>query len=311
MEIGGYFGLEEFTGTEYYPDLVALNTGRNALAYLIRTKRIMKLYIPTYLCDSIYKLCEREGCVYEFYEIREDFQPIFNKTLGINEWLYVVNYYGQVTNEVELKEKYDRIIFDNVQAFFQIPVDGIDTIYSCRKFFGVPDGAYLATDKRIELPVDTSKNRMTHILGRFEGTASEYYRDFNINDESFYNLEPKFMSRLTHNILRIVDYEAIKRKREDNFIFLHKYLGNKNRLKIKSLAGPYVYPFYVKDGMIIKRKLATKQIYIPTLWPNAIEIGGLAKEYSTNILPLPVDQRYGYEEMKLLIKNIISEYTFS
>lgn len=176
MEIGGYFGLEEFTGTEYYPDLVALNTGRNALAYLIRTKRIMKLYIPTYLCDSIYKLCEREGCVYEFYEIRKDFQPIFNKTLGINEWLYVVNYYGQVTNEVELKEKYDRIIFDNVQAFFQIPVDGIDTIYLCRKFFGVPDGAYLATDKRIELPIDTSKNRMTHILGRFEGTASEYYR---------------------------------------------------------------------------------------------------------------------------------------
>jgi len=30
-EIGGYFGIERFNGSEYYPDLKALNTGRVAL----------------------------------------------------------------------------------------------------------------------------------------------------------------------------------------------------------------------------------------------------------------------------------------
>ena len=47
MEIGGYFGLEKFMGSEYYPKLFALNTGRNALACLIHAKCIKKLYIPS------------------------------------------------------------------------------------------------------------------------------------------------------------------------------------------------------------------------------------------------------------------------
>lgn len=38
------------------------------------------------------------------------------------------------------------IILDNTQSFFQKPISGIDTIYSCRKYFGVPDGAYLSTN---------------------------------------------------------------------------------------------------------------------------------------------------------------------
>ena len=100
----------------------------------------------------------------------------------------MVNYYGQLTNDkvVFLKKKFNRIILDNTQAFYQRPLLGIDTIYSCRKFFGVPDGAYLSSDCILneELEVDISRNRMTHILGRYEGKASDYYNDFRTNDES-------------------------------------------------------------------------------------------------------------------------------
>lgn len=119
MDIGGYLGLEEFMGKEYYPDLIALNTGRNALACLIHAKHIRKLYIPNYLCDSVFRVCEREECPYEFYEVGADFLPKFEKALGNGEWIYIVNYFGQILNERELKKKYDRIIFDNAQAFFR------------------------------------------------------------------------------------------------------------------------------------------------------------------------------------------------
>ena len=217
MDIGGYLGLEEFMGKEYYPDLIALNTGRNALACLIHAKHIRKLYIPNYLCDSVFRVCEREECPYEFYEVGADFLPKFEKALGNGEWIYIVNYFGQILNERELKKKYDRIIFDNAQAFFQEPVEGISTIYSCRKFFGVPDGAYLAAEDVPELDVDISKHRMAHILGRYEGMASDYYKDFRDNDKSFSNLAPGFMSRLTHNILRAIDYKKVKERREENF----------------------------------------------------------------------------------------------
>ena len=147
-EIGGYFGLEQLIHREYYPNLIALNNARNALVYLLKVRNIQKLYLPFFLCDSVSNVCKREGCSYEFYHIDDHFLPIFEKSLGIGEYLYVVNFYGQISNEKisELKRLYKNIIFDNVQAFFQKPLPGIDTIYSCRKFFGVPDGGYLSTD---------------------------------------------------------------------------------------------------------------------------------------------------------------------
>ena len=306
MDIGGYLGLEEFMGKEYCPDLIALNTGRNALACLIHAKHIRKLYIPNYLCDSVFRVCEREECPYEFYEVGTDFLPKFEKALGNGEWIYIVNYFGQILNERELKKKYDRIIFDNAQAFFQEPVEGISTIYSCRKFFGVPDGAYLAAEDVPELDVDISKHRMAHILGRYEGMASDYYKDFRDNDKSFSNLAPGFMSRLTHNILRAIDYKKVKERREENFLSLHGQLKGANRLNIQPPAGPYMYPFYMEKGLEVKKKLAAKRIYIPTLWPNAVEFGGVAKDYSENILPLPCDQRYSFLEMRTIVDAVCS-----
>ena len=307
MEIGGYFEFENLIHNEYYPDLIALNTARNAVAYLIRTKGIKKLFIPTYLCDSIFKVCEREGCAYEFYEVGADFQPIFDKRLGENEWLYVVNYYGQVTNESELKEKYGHIIFDNVQAFFQKPVAGIDTLYSCRKFFGVPDGSYLATDERIELEQDVSKDRMAHILGRYEKTAPEFYNTYVENEESYYDLPVRSMSRITHNIMGAIDYETVKRKREENFQYLYDRLKRLNGIGIKKVEGPFAYPFYCKDGLDIKKRLAKKGIFIASLWSTAFEFGGVAKNYSENILPLPCDQRYTVEDMAVMVDEIEKE----
>ncbi len=301
-EIGGYFGLEQFSGRAYYDDLVAVNSGRNALLYILKARQVQKLYIPSFLCDSVSELCKREGYAYEEYQVNADFLPEFSKKLGAGEYLYVVNYYGQISNEqiLALKAEYDRMILDNVQAFFQKPVPGIDTVYSCRKYFGVPDGGYAATDCYLAetLPKDVSKDRMKHILGRFEENASDYYGDFQENDERFYELPLREMSALTENILRAVDYAAVKERRNENYRVLAEQLDSRNKLRLTMPEGPYCYPFYCENGMEIKRKLAACKIFIPTLWPNVRNMEGtLEKDYAENILPLPCDQRYGPEDM--------------
>ena len=304
-EIGGYFGLEELPNHEYHQGALAVNSGRNALVYLIRARKIRKLYIPFYLCDSVSCVCEREYCPCEQYRISADFRPLFKKRLAEDEWLYIVNYFGQMENELEFKQWYRNIIIDNVQAFFRKPASHVDTIYSCRKFFGVPDGGYVYSDAYLDgLVTDVSKDRMTHVLGRYEGVASEYYQMFIHNDESFYDMELKLMSRLTHNILGAIDYGQVKKRRESNFGYLHQMLGVYNKLSIQCPEGPYAYPFYCKDGMVLKRKLAIEKIYIPTLWPDAVQYGGLEKDYSENILPLPCDQRYDIEDMKYMLNKI-------
>lgn len=308
-EIGGYFGLEEFTGREYHHNLIGVNSGRNALLYIIKSRKIKKLYIPSFLCDTVYKLCERENCEYEFYHIDSNFRPIFNGSLGSDEWLYIVNFYGQISDEeiILVKHRFDNVIFDNVQDFFRKPIKGIDTVYSCRKFFGVPDGGYVSTDSVLteQLEPDYSSERMKHILGRFEKTGSEFYSFFQENDENFYDLGLKSMSRITKNILKAVDYDYIISKRNKNYSYLHKALGEYNKLNLTTPNGAYCYPFYCENGMAVKKELAKNKIYVPTLWPNVFEDGNkLEKDYAENILPLPCDQRYDMVDMDKILNYV-------
>lgn len=308
-EIGGYFGLEDFVHKEYYEDLIAVNSGRYALLYILKAKKIKKLYLPYYLCDSVSKLCEKETITVDYYSIDKSFHPVFEQSIGNDEAFYLVNYCGQLTEEdIRFwKEKYNNLIVDNVQAFFQKPIPEVDTIYSCRKFFGVPDGGYVSTDVLLEeaLPIDISKERMRHILGRYEGSASDYYNDFKQNDEIIENAGLRFMSKLTHNLMGAIDYEKVKIQREKNYKYLHKRLGPRNKLSLTIPQGPYAYPFYCKNGMEIKKRLAKQTIYIPTLWPNVLGLEGtLEKDYTENILPLPVDQRYEENEISLIAETV-------
>ena len=303
-EIGGYFGLEKLISNEYYPDLAAVNNARCALLYIIKSKHYKKVYLPFFLCDSVRLVLEREAIPFEEYRIDRNFLPILNIKTNPEEVVYIVNYYGLLCDGqlIRLKNRYGNIVVDNAQAFFARPVKGIDTLYSCRKFFGVPDGGYAYTDAEFHenIPVDISMERMKHILGRFEGnSASDYYDDFNHNDESFKKTELRFMSKLTHNILGAIDYQAVKRRREENFRVLSNALGEKNQIKTECPPGPYVYPFYIQNGMTVKKQLAKRKIYVATLWPNVLGSGlDIETEFTENILPLPCDQRYSEEDMQ-------------
>lgn len=177
-EYGGYIEFETFHGKMLHDNAVALNCGRGALEYICEAKKIRKLYLPHFLCSSVPNLCNKIGVGYSYYSINERFEPVFNLTLGEDEWIYIVNFYGQLNNDylIALKRKYDRIIVDNAQSYFQMPAEGVDTLYTCRKYFGVADGAFLYTDKRLEreLLQDESFERMHFLIGRFERCAMSF-----------------------------------------------------------------------------------------------------------------------------------------
>lgn len=310
-EIGGYIELDRYHGYMLHDGAIALNCARNALAYLIRSRDIKKIYIPKFLCDSVYKVCEKMGVRVKLYSIDEGFLPK-EMFLEEDEWLYVVNFYGQLKNEeiLQLKQRYDRIIVDNVQAYFQMPVPGIDTIYTCRKFFGVADGAFLYTDASLneEFPIDESFERMGYLLGRFERSASEFYTEYVANNEMFEKEPVKKMSLLTENLLRAIDYQEISKRRTENYTILHRAFSEINMLKLQIPEGAFMYPLYVEDGYLIRQKLQQKKIYIPTLWPDVFDWCeeeeyeyGLAK----NVLPLPCDQRYDEDDMLYIIDSIV------
>lgn len=309
-EIGGYLELEKFNGPLLHEGAVALNCGRNCLAYLIRANRIKKLYLPYFCCDSVIRPCRENNVELGFYHIDKNFRPMFDKNLGSGEWMYIVNLYGQIGNDevLEWKRKYRNVIFDNAQAYFQMPAENVDTLYTCRKFFGVTDGAFLYTEAKLEqeFEIDVSYDRMEFLLGRFERTASEFYPLYVANNQLFKDQPIKQMSLLTRNLLRGVDYDRAKDQRTRNFEYLHKHLGAENQLDLRVAEGAFAYPLLIENGYAVRKRLALEKIYIPTLWPNVLEQpeDSLEYRYAKDILPIPCDQRYGEEDMEYICEMI-------
>lgn len=309
-EIGGYFELDKYSMPMLHEGAIALNCGRNTLAYLIEAKEIEKIKVPKFLCDTVREVCEKEKISISFYSITRDFLPE-ELTLEADEWLYLVNFYGQLDNDTirGYVEKYERVIVDHAQAYFQMPLENVDTLYTCRKFFGVADGGILYTDTKLdrEIPQDESFDRMGFVLGRFERSASEFYAEAASNNDFFADEPIKLMSKLTENLLHGIDYEAVKQKRTRNFEILHEAFGKINPLKLTVPQGAFMYPLYLEKGGEIRRKLQAKKIFIPTLWPDVFEHcdeSELEYDYAKNILPIPVDQRYDEEDMKYIMEEI-------
>lgn len=309
-EIGGYFELDKYSMPMLHEGAIALNCGRNTLAYLIEAKEIEKIKVPKFLCDTVREVCEKEKISISFYSITRDFLPE-ELTLEADEWLYLVNFYGQLDNDTirGYVEKYERVIVDHAQAYFQMPLENVDTLYTCRKFFGVADGGILYTDTKLdrEIPQDESFDRMGFVLGRFERSASEFYAEAASNNDFFADEPIKLMSKLTENLLHGIDYEAVKQKRTRNFEILHEAFGKINPLNLTVPQGAFMYPLYLENGGEIRRKLQAKKIFIPTLWPDVFEHcdeSELEYDYAKNILPIPVDQRYDEEDMKYIMEEI-------
>ncbi len=113
------------------------------------------------------------------------------------------------------------------------------------------------------------------------------------------------MSHLTENLLKGIDYSAVRKKRTENYEVLASALNQYNPLSLLHLDGPFVYPFYCTDGINIRKKLAAEKIFIPTYWSNVIDQmpkETLEYDYAANILPLPCDQRYSKEHMEYILQ---------
>lgn len=316
-EYGGYIELDEYSGEEYYPEAWALNSGRAALRLFIRLKKIRKIYLPAFCCDTVREACAAEGILWEYYSVDKDFRPCLSEEDAGNDWVCLVNFYGVFDDGdmQALMQQYPRLIVDYTHAFFQQPLKGMNVLYSCRKFFGVPDGAYLILgegegEKIYEtLPQDLSFERMHFLLGRFEAGASPFYQEYAQNNDFFANEPIKRMSKLTHNLLRAIDYPRVCGQRTENFAFLHKQLKEKNVLNLPpAIEGAYAYPFWFNgdkiSGKEIRRRLIAQQIYIPMLWPEVCsleEASPLERQMTENILPLPVDQRYNRGDMEEIL----------
>ena len=312
-EIGGYFELELNDGEHYHKEALRLNTARNCFKYVLLARGYKRVYIPYYTCEVMLQPLRELNVRYDFYHVNESLEPVELPELEAMDAFLYTNYYGLKQSCVERLAKlyHDQLIVDNAQAFYASPLEGIDTFYSARKFFGVPDGAYLYTTRLLDMEFerDKSYSRVQHLLQRIDEGTEEAYNLFKENEGLLDNQPIKEMSRLTERILRGIDYEEIKKKRIENFLYLDKELGKINKFQstLPKNSVPMVYPFLTDDGICLRKKLIANKIFIAQYWPNVL--GWLSPDafegrLTEQLLVLPVDQRYDDIEMTRVVEQI-------
>jgi hypothetical protein len=303
--IGGYFSLELPLREEYHKGAIRLNTGRNCLEYILRARGYKRVYVPYYTCEAVMEPINKLGITYEFYHIDIHFEIRDRFTLKADEALLYTNYFGLKQRYVEqLADKTGtRLIVDNTQAFYAKPIQGIDTFYTCRKFFGVADGAYLYTDKVLEedFVQDESYDRMAHLLKRIDLSAEQGFSDFRKVDDGLDNQPIRKMSKLTQRIMQSVDYEATAKKRRENYLMFHEVLGKDNNLvlPLDENTVPMVFPFLAPIKGL-REKLIENKVFVACYWPNVLEWttkDDIEYLLAYQMQPLPIDQRY--EEIHL------------
>lgn len=321
MEIGSFLELQLPKGREWYKgdkDIARLNTGRMGIWHAFRVTGCKRIWLPIYQCDSIRETFEKKGVEMRFYHQDKNFNPIDIEAKD-DDAVLLVNYYGIMSSQrmAELAKPYKHPIIDCAQAFFSKPVENALTVYSCRKFVGAPDGAYVVgkdAHKYVEeYPQCYSSDTAAFLLKRIEyGCEGKGYEARSLNEHRIDAEDCMKMSKLTRTLMDAEDYSYNPQKRKENFAYAHQLLGGINKIDptmyLDDETIPMVYPLVVEDDELLPRLQAAKHFqghwwsYICDEQPQ----GSFEHWISRYVIPITIDQRYGKVELDYLA-NIIKQ----
>ena len=319
--IGGFLPLEIAPdGERCHPSAAALASGRACWNAIVRACRPSRVYVPFYVCDAVLQPLAASGTIYTFYSIGDSFRPEETPEPAAGELLLIVNYFGVMTSFIDtVVEQYPgRVVVDDTQAFFRIGRPDGWSFNSARKFFGVPDGGFLYGPMAggDGLPPSDIAD-CEHLVARLEGDDSRAWNQFK-RHEARVGIEPRAISRISARLLGAVDMPRVRRIRRANFDALHRRLGALNTIGVAldDLVDevPMCYPF-LPAADVDRTELSRLGVFVPTFCPEIEErpADGFERErlLAHRLLPLPIDQRYGVEDMDRLCEVLLQVLPWS
>lgn len=332
-----FFGLK---GSDYE----FLSTGRGALKLVLdaiseRNPDVNKVaLIPSFTCQTVIEPFIKKSYKIVSYEIDSALNVNlykFRESLIASEAQVVLvhRYFGFDTLkgfEKIIDEFSPRgIVFieDRTQCLYSgfnsLPVDYI--ISSIRKWAGLPDGGFAVckTGFFTNKPVIHNK-KLEHLKLEASHAKNEYlyknvgdkqhYLDLfrkaekQIDSESaYYKISPVSVAIQQH-----LDLTELKKRRRENYSLLYNGLKTSDRLQIlmPELTQddvPLYFVMLLKERDELQNHLRSHDIYAPIVWPKADVCPDICNEAQIiydNVLCLPIDQRYGADDIERIIKVI-------
>lgn len=312
--IGGYFPLElPLKELACHQNAERFNTARAAFYALLEAGKPEAVWMPRWICDAMLAPLHLLNVPVHFYSLDTRFRPELGLRLGPGEWLLYVNYFGLCDEQEQaLLQRFNpsQLILDRSQAFFAPPRQVLATLYSPRKFFGVPDGGLLISDVPVILPERAALPAAEHLLQRLSRGAEAGFDAYKQAENSLSTLPGSGMSLLTQTLLGNVDYPLVEQARLRNFHCLQSRLGHLNALPLPEgqAGGPLCYPLLLRhEGL--RQSLYAARIYTATFWQDAamrLRSGDIEQDYIDYLIPLPVDHRYDLTDMNIIADTILA-----
>lgn len=206
---------------------------------------------------------------------------------------------------------------------------------SLRKWYAVPDGGFVASDEILPEEKLTPNTEFTaarigfltekwkYLYGQCspaeKRALKEDYLQKNRETESRLDSYAGIgaMSEEASYILSLTDEKEYRNRRVENCKYLKEHLVENAQFTSvfdndfgygDSDPAPLYFPIYAADRDGLQRYLSDHGIYAPTLWPVGKENAGCLSEDEyyiyEHILALPIDQRYGAEEMQYVTETL-------
>lgn len=328
-------------------DFVWLSTGRSAIALTIQTierrnpniKR--RVCLPSFTCHTVIEPFLKTG--YEIIPIPVDrdlhisSEILIKYTEGYHPGVIILHrYFGFDTLDMidyaihEIRKKGIIVIEDITQCLYSnIPRLKADYyIGSIRKWCSVPDGAFAvcSSDKFVSKP-----NKSDTLLERQKIEASllkhKYIEEGSGDKTTFLQKyteaentittqnEIYKISPLSYQMQSNLDVDSLSQKRRHNYrLLLNEIKYNRTVTPIFNYIDdnitPLYFPIYCNNREEFRNNLIRHDIYAPIVWPKSKNLPNVDKMTNyiyDHILCLPIDQRYGHEEMTY-IASVIKDY---
>jgi len=336
----GYFESLESLGRE----ITYLRSGREALLLTaLKCKQGIKaptILFPAYCCWSMSAPFEKAGWIVVYYRLNEDLTVDLDYLKDLLDKVKVdailtMNFYGSARTDdavamVKSANKEIAVIEDFSHCTFsikQIHNEQVDVyVSSIRKSIGVCDGALILS--HLPMPMEYVKECLPEFCDR-RYRAQTQKRDYLFSKNS--DTKQMFLGEIRkceeilnaftdiHHIsktaLRMISSlngEHIAYARIENMRHLMQRLYGKVRIVPgveRCLGGaPFSLPILVENRDQIQQMLAKAGVYAPVLWPicnEARKICRVSALMSDQMLSIPIDQRYDWDDMEEIAERII------
>ena len=307
------------------------DSGRSALRHLCSfLKKEDEVLLPEFICESVISCFCQESI--RFYRINDDFgidiDDLRSKFTERTKAVFLMQYFGATASEDTLECIRDIVrntdcivIEDSTHCIFSRSSSiGDYQICSLRKWLQIPQGGVLYSDSdpldifdKADYKKSTCNDRAYGMilkdlyLREVMDCNAEYRRIFETCEKQMDDNEDIcFISEFAAFLATCIDVRELMDRRKNNYRFLKNMLsdiGIKPAIRLSDDDCPLVLPIGTANRDEMRSYLIHKKIYCAVHWPfdgfKASE-RPFARECARSLLSLPIDQRYGEEEMKYL-----------